>query len=83
MATLAQTSIRAIAGNVLLNVVCNRNLQRTFNAMAVLEANKTFMFSLGKFFDSVKDRASTAIKDRVQQILTNGPRIDSSDPQIV
>lgn len=83
MATMAQTSLRAIAGNALLNFVCNRNLDRTFNAMAVLQENKPFMFALGKLLDTVKERTTSAIKDNVEQIFATGPKIETSNPLAV
>lgn len=43
MATVARTSLRAVAGNALLNFVCNRSLERTFNAF---RANRPW-FSFG------------------------------------
>lgn len=80
MATIAQTSLRVIAGNAMLNFVCKRNLERTFNAMAVLESNKPFMFALGKLLDIVKDRTNTEIKDRVTKEFDTGPKVNTSNP---
>lgn len=82
MATVAQTSIRAVAGNALLSFVCNRNLTRTFEVMAIAADNRPFMFALGKVLDTIKDRTSNAIKERATQEFGSGVRIQTSNPQV-
>ncbi len=82
MATVAQTSFRIIAGNAALNFVCDRNLVRTFNAMAVAAENKTLMFALGKTLDGIKDKIGTEIKTDLTKALQAGTDIKSSNPLI-
>ena len=79
MATVGQTSLRAVAGNAALNFICNRNLDRTFNAMAVAAENKTFMFALGKTLDTIKDQIGKRVKDEVTEIIKS-KEIKTSDP---
>ena len=79
MATFAETSYRVIASNAALSFVCNRNLERTFNAMAVAAGSKTFMFALGKTLDQVDDAVGKAVKDSVTKLLQTSD-VKKSDP---
>ena len=80
MATVAQTSFRAVAGNAALSFICDRNLVRTFNAMAVVADNKTVMFALGKVLDTVKEQVGKEIKDDVTKLFQAGDEIKTSSP---
>lgn len=79
MATVGETALRAVAGNMALNFICNHNLDRTFTAMSVAADNKTLMFALGKVLDTVKDEANKRIKERVTALLKT-EEIKTSDP---
>lgn len=80
MATFAQTSLRAVAGNAALNFVCDHNLERTFNAMSVATDNKAFMFALGKTLDTVKEAVTKEIKDDTTALFQAKGAIKRSDP---
>ena len=79
MATVGETALRAIAGNAALSFICDHNLDRTFNALAIANDNKTFIFALGTTLDLVKDETGKHIKDAVTQVL-QAQEIKSSDP---
>ncbi len=81
MATVGETSLRMLAGNAALDFICNRNLDRAFNALAVTAENKTFMFALGKTLDTVKDEARKKIKERATELLKT-KEIKTSNPLV-
>ena len=81
MATVGETSLRMLAGNAALDFICNRNLDRAFNALAVTAENKTFMFALGKTLDTVKDEAGKKIKERATELLKT-EEIKTSNPLV-
>ena len=73
MATVASTSLRALAGKVALDVVCERNMNRTFDLMAVANDSQTFMFAVDKVLDAAKDKLKDQLKDTVTD-LTNSTK---------
>ena len=73
MATVASTSLRALAGKVALDVVCEHNMNRTFDLMAVANSNQTFMFAVDKVLDAAKDKLKDKLKDEVNE-LTNSTK---------
>ena len=62
MAAFATTSVRVLAGRAMLSVVCNRNLNRTFNLLHAGSTNKTLMFALGSVLDEAKKVAGNQVK---------------------
>lgn len=83
MAVLGQTSLRAVAGNKLLDVVCRRNLNRTFEAMVVAQNSKTLMFALGKVLDTVKDETKKWINKAATSYISQRGQLNDSQPQVV
>ena len=67
MATVASTSLRALAGQVALETVCNNNMNRTFSLMAVASSSQTFMFAMDKVLDTAKDK----LKDQLTKTATD------------
>ena len=81
MATVGESALRVVAGNAALDFICNRNLNRTFNALAITSENKTFMFALGKTLDALKDETGKRIKDRATELLKS-EEIKTSNPLV-
>ncbi|MBW6425282.1 hypothetical protein KX729_28020 [Rhizobium sp. XQZ8] len=61
MAAFASTSVRVVAGRAIVRVICNNNLNRTFNLVAAANSNKAFMFALGAVLDEAKKVAGKQV----------------------
>lgn len=75
MAAVAQTSLRLLARDAALNVICRYNLERTFNAMAAAESSKTFSFAIGKVLDEAKKQIGKGIQDAVNQAIRDNDNV--------
>ncbi len=80
MATVASASMRVVAGNAALNVICRYNLNRTFDLMATAASSQTFMFAVGKVLDTAKDKLNSQIKETVTKLTDTTSKIISSAP---
>jgi hypothetical protein len=69
MAAVATSSLRALAGRAALQIICNRNMEATFNAFHAFSTNKAMMFALGKVLDEVKSRIGKQAEDVVSQYM--------------
>jgi len=78
MASVATSSLRALAGRVGLPIICNNNMNRTFNALHVVSSNKAMMFALGKIADDAKSRIGKEAEDVVTQYMQANSNVISS-----
>ncbi|MFD1745016.1 hypothetical protein ACFSE1_06015 [Rhizobium helianthi] len=73
MAAFATTSVRVLAGRTMLNVVCNNNLNRTFDMLHAASTNKTLMFALGSVMDEAKKLAGNHVKKAAETFTSSAP----------
>lgn len=83
MAAVATSSMRALAGRVGLQIVCNNNMNRTFNALHAISNNKAMMFGLGKLADEAKSRIGKEAEDIVTQYMQNTRSIITSGTPLI
>ena len=82
MATVGQASLRVLAGNAALSLICRHNLDRVFNAFHAMSSNKAAMFAVGKLLDESKSQATKKAQDAVSELLSNTSNIVSSAPLV-
>ncbi|MER0237083.1 hypothetical protein [Fulvimarina sp. MAC8] len=63
MAVFAQTSLRILAGRALLSTICDRELNRTFNALHAISNSNVAMFALGRILDEAKGQTRKHLTD--------------------
>ena len=80
MATVASTSLRALAGKLALDAVCNQNMNRTFDLMAVAASSQTFMFAVDKVIDVTKDKLKDQLKETVTDLTNTTSHMVVSTP---
>jgi hypothetical protein len=73
MAAFATTSLRTAVADRALTVICNNNLNKTFNAFHFMSTNGVTSFIAGKVMDSIHDAVKKKI-DSETQTLTNSTR---------
>ncbi|WP_105386330.1 hypothetical protein [Neorhizobium alkalisoli] len=73
MAAFATTSVRVLAGRGLLSVICNRNLNLTFELMHAAASSKPFMFALGGVLDEAKKLAGNQVKKATESLTSSAP----------
>lgn len=73
MAAFATTSVRVLAGRAMLNVVCNRNLNRTFDLLHAGSTNKTLIFALGGILDEARKVAGNQVKKAAETFASSTP----------
>lgn len=71
MAAFATTSLRVLAGRAALHVICNNNLNRTFEAMRAASANKALMFAFGSVLDEAKKLAGKQVASAVEGLVSS------------
>lgn len=69
MAAFATTSLRTVAGRALLHVICERNLDRTFNALHAVSNNKVAMFAIGAILDEAGSRVTKQVQDAANDLM--------------
>ncbi len=77
MAAFATTSVRVLAGRAIVRVICNNNLNRTFNLMAAANNNKAFMFALGGVLDEAKKVANKQVTKLVEGLTSSGTQVSA------
>ncbi|UIY31298.1 hypothetical protein LZK73_29400 (plasmid) [Neorhizobium galegae] len=77
MAAFATTSVRVLAGRAIVRVICNNNLNRTFNLMAAANNNKAFMFALGGVLDEAKKVANKQVTKLVEGLTSTGTQVSA------
>ncbi|WP_245314290.1 hypothetical protein [Rhizobium sp. R634] len=73
MAAFATTSVRVLAGRAALSVICNNNLNRTFNVMHAAVSNKVVMFALGGVLDEAKKLANKQVTSAAEKLTSSAP----------
>ncbi|WP_117190521.1 hypothetical protein [Rhizobium terrae] len=73
MAAFATTSVRVLAGRAMLSMVCNNNLNRTFELMHVAANNKVLMFALGGILDEAKKLANKQVTSAAKSLTGSAP----------
>ncbi|APG87637.1 transmembrane protein (plasmid) [Sinorhizobium americanum CCGM7] len=73
MAAFATASLRVLAGRAALRVVCNNNLNRTFDLMHAAASNKAVMFALGGILDEAKKFAGKQITSAAEKLTSSAP----------
>lgn len=73
MAAFATTSVRVLAGRSMLNLICNNNLNRTFDMLHAASSNKTLMFALGSVLDEAKKVAGNQVKKATETYVSSAP----------
>jgi len=77
MAAFATTSVRVLAGRAIVRVICNNNLNRTFNLMVAANNNKAFMFALGGVLDEAKKIANKQVTKLAEGLTSTGTQISA------
>lgn len=77
MAAFATTSVRVMAGRALVRVICNNNLNRTFNLMAAANSNKAFMFALGGVLDEAKKIANKQVTKIAEGLTASATQVSA------
>ena len=80
MATVASSSLRAVAGNVALDIVCRNNLDKTFDLMSTAYNSQTFMFAVDKVLDTTKDKLTEQVKSTLTELTNTTSRIVAATP---
>lgn len=75
MAAVAQTSLRLLARDAALNVICRYNLNRALNAAAAAEGSKTFVFAIGKVLDEAKSQIGKEVQNVVNQAVQDNHNV--------
>jgi len=78
MAAFATTSVRVLAGRAMLSMVCNNNLNRTFELMHVASNSKAFMFALGGILDEAKKLANKQVTNAAESLTSTAPIASSA-----
>lgn len=73
MAAFATTSLRVLAGRAALRVICNNNLNRTFDLMHAANNSKVVMFALGGVLDEAKKLASNQVTSAAERLTSSAP----------
>ncbi|NKN37388.1 hypothetical protein HFC70_13605 [Agrobacterium sp. a22-2] len=73
MAVFATSSLRVLAGRAALRVICNNNLNRTFDMMHAASNSKAVMFALGGILDEAKKVAGKQVTTAVEGLTSNAP----------
>ncbi len=71
MAAFATSSLRVLTSRAALRVICNNNLNRTFDAMHAANNNKVLMFALGGVLDEAKKAAGKQITSAVEGLTSS------------
>ncbi|MET0173295.1 MAG: hypothetical protein ABW206_12915 [Agrobacterium vaccinii] len=71
MAAFATSSLRVLASRAALRVICNNNLNRTFDAMHAANNNKVLMFALGGVLDEAKKLAGKQITSAAEGLVSS------------
>lgn len=78
MAVLATSSLRVVAGRVLLDTICKYNLNRTFEVLHFTATNKAAMFAIGKVLDESRSRIGKEIQQAALKAMTSGSIVPSA-----
>jgi hypothetical protein len=73
MAAFATASLRVLAGRAALRVICNNNLNRTFDLMHAAASSKTVMFALGGILDEAKKLAGKQVTSAAEKLTSSAP----------
>lgn len=73
MAAFATASLRVLAGRAALRVICNNNLNRTFDLMHAAASSKTVMFALGGILDEAKKLAGKQVMSAAEKLTSSAP----------
>lgn len=73
MAAFASTSMRVLAGRAMLNIICNNNLNRTFDMLHAASNSKPLVFALGGILDQAKKLAGEQVKKAAQTLASSAP----------
>ena len=77
-------TVGSVAVDQALTAVCNRNMERTFNAMARISASVPGTFIVSQIWDTLGSKIGTAAKDQVQALVTRAPASAAiRDPQVM
>lgn len=84
-AMFGKTALSAITADAALTVVANRNMIRTFNAMAAVSSSVPGTFIAGQLWDTVGGKLSEAVKTKVTSMVTAAPASATAiqNPQIM
>lgn len=77
-AVLATSSLRVVAGRVLLDTVCKYNLNRTFEVIHFTATNKAAMFAIGKVLDESRSRIGKEIQQAALKAMTSSAVVPSA-----
>lgn len=77
MAAFATTSVRVLAGRAALNIICNNNLNRTFDMLHAASTNKTMMFALGSVLDEAKKVAGKQVNKAAETFTSSQPMLSA------
>lgn len=83
MAAFATNSLRVLASRAALNVICNNNLNRTFNALHLVSNNKAAMFALGAVMDAADAKAKKYIEEKAGTLTRSAPTPAVTNPAVL
>lgn len=80
IAAFASASLRALAARGAIAVICNNNLNRTFNAVYAVSNSQPAMFAIGKVLDVAKSTTIEKIKKTTESAYIKLSTISSDNP---
>ena len=69
MAAFASSSVRTVAGQQALNFICNRNMERTFNAVHWVVSRKWANFAVGEILTRVQGALQSKFDDAIKKSI--------------
>lgn len=81
----AGATLKSVAKEYTLNVICNRNLERAFKVAAFVEGNPTASFIVGKLWDTGQSKLTAKAQGMLKGTVANFPsfRQALADPSTV
>ena len=83
-AMFGKSALSAVMADQALTLVCNRNMNRTFNAMATISSSVPGTFIVQQVWDTVAGKVSEAAKTQVQGLFAQAPATAAMrEPQVM
>jgi hypothetical protein len=74
-AVFGQAAVKAAASQIALDVICKREMERTFKVAAFLSENKTASFALGELWDKGGELITDKVKGSLAENNANFPSL--------
>jgi hypothetical protein len=81
----AGATLKSVAKNFTLNVICNNNLERAFKVAAFVEGNPTASFIVGKLWDTGQSKLTAKAQEMLKGTVANFPSFKKAlaNPSVV